>query len=235
MATEFQWDMMAKLGYDVVTPGPNEMIEGLEKLQGLYGKAPQIQVVSANVTDKSGKQIWPDYTVIDRGGVKFGITGVTDPAFYAFNQSRGLQKHDDFEFKDMRETLDRVVPELRPKCDLLVVLLHTASKDAEKVLQGLDGVDVAVVGHQATYKFLPQKIGNTLTVQLGSRGQYVGVLQVTLDGPGNVTAYSGENRPLGDGVVPDPQLQVPVDAFAKKYKALEDAWVKEHGLSDDGT
>ena len=33
MRTEFQYDMMGKMGYDVITPGPNEMMFGADKLR----------------------------------------------------------------------------------------------------------------------------------------------------------------------------------------------------------
>src|SRR5262245_14335623 len=132
MRTEFQIDMMSKLGYDVVTTGPSEMVLGLEKERALYARAPGIKVVSANGVDKkTQKQIWDDFTVVEKSGVKFAVTGVTDGSFYKFKASQGQIKSDDFDFKDPKASLQRVIPQMRQQADVVVVLLHSGSGDAK--------------------------------------------------------------------------------------------------------
>jgi 5'-nucleotidase / UDP-sugar diphosphatase len=221
MRTEFQMDMMAKLAYDALTPGPNEMVMGLDKLVALYARAPGIKVVSANIVNKKTQQpIWADFAIVERGGVKFGITGVTDRAFYDFNASRGMVKSDDFDFKDPKESLRRVLPQLRQQADVVVVLVHTGSDDAKRMLDGLTGIDVAIVGHIPVYKFLPEVADNTLLVQTGNRGQYMGHVEFTLDG-NKIVAHEGETQALGDTVPVDPEFNTLVQAFNKKYDALD--------------
>ena len=221
MRTEFQIDMMAKLSYDAVTPGDNEMVRGLDPLLALYGRAPGIKVVSANVLSKKTQQpIWSDFTIVERGGVKFGITGVTDPNYYKFNLDRGLVKSDDFDFRDPKESLRRVLPQLRQQADVVVVLLHTGSEDAKRMLDGLTGIDLAVVGHVPTYKFLPEAADNTLLVQTGNRGQYMGRVQFTLNG-NKVVDHDGEAQALGETIPLDPEFNPLVLAFNKKYDAID--------------
>ena len=219
MRTEFQFAMMAKLGYDVVTPGPNEMTFGIEKLKTLLAGAPGIKVVSANVTDKSGRQLWDDFAIFQKGGITFAVTGVTDKAFYDFSLSRGTQKADEFAFLDCRQSLQRVIPEMRKQADVTVVLLHTGSGDAKRVLEGLEGLDIAVVGHGPVYKFAPEKIGNILLVQSGIRGQYLGRTELTLAGK-EVVGRGGECTPLGETIPIDAEFNSLVTAFNKKYDAL---------------
>lgn len=221
--TEFQWEMMGKLGYDAVTPGPNEMVHGLDALRKLYGSQPGIQVTSANVTDKSGNLIWPDHLVIERGGVRFGIVGVTDKSYYSYNLTRGKQKQDDFEFQDIRESLARVLPTVRQDADVVVLLLHTGYGDARRLLDDVQGVDVAIIGHAPGYKFLPERHGETLIIQSGTRGQYVDVLDLQLDSNGKITDYRGEARPLGDTVPVDDAFNTVVNRFNKKYDAEKGA------------
>lgn len=223
MRTEFQWEMMGKLGYDVVTPGPNEMVDGLDALRTLYASQPAIQVTSANVTDKSGNLLWPDHVIIERGGVRFGVVGVTDKSFYSYNLTRGKQKSDDFEFQDIHEALARLLPTLRPQVDVVVLLLHTGYGDARRLLDDLQGVDVAVIGHAPGYKFVPERHGDTLVIQGGTRGQYVSVLRLQLDGNGKITDYSGEEHPLGDTVAVSKDYDTVVNRFNKKYEALKAA------------
>ena len=221
MRTEFQIDMMSKIGYDVVTPGPSEMALGLDKQRALYARAPQIKVVSANIVDKKTKKpLWDDFTLIDRGGVKFAVTGITDGSSYKFKQTQGQIKSDDFDFKDPKASLKRVIPLMRQQADVVVVLLHTGSGDAKHMMEGVSGVDAVVVGHLPEYKFLPEAVDNTVLVQTGARGQYMGRLDLNLSG-NKVVGHAGEAQALGETVAVDPQMDSLVKAFNKKYDAMK--------------
>jgi len=221
MRTKFQWKMMSDLGYDVVTIGPNEMTEGLAPLKSLLSTAPEIQVVSANITDKSGKLIWPESATVERDGIRFGVTAVTDKSYYSFNVTRGHQKSNDFSFLDLREALAGVVPTLRQESDVVVVLLHTGTGDAKRMLEGVDGVDVVIVGHAPTYKFVPERVENTILINGGNRGQYLSVLELTLNDKNAIVDYDGESRALGDMVAIDPEFNAVVTEFNKEYEALK--------------
>lgn len=221
MLTEFQWKMMKEMGYDVVTLGPNELREGLAPLKKMLATAPEIQVVSANLTDKSGKLLFPKYTVVEKGGVTYGITAATAESFYLYNKSRGEQKRDDFGFLDVKESLAAVVPELRAKAEVVVVLLHASPGEAKRMVADLSGTDVMVVGHNPGYMFTPQREANTLLVRGGNRGQYVHVLKLTMDDAGKITDFAGESRPLGDGVAKHEAFDAVADNFDAKYKELK--------------
>jgi 2',3'-cyclic-nucleotide 2'-phosphodiesterase (5'-nucleotidase family) len=222
MRTEFQWQMMEKLGYDVVTPGPNEMRAGLEPLKNLTDGS-SIQVISANITDKAGNLIWPDHTLIERGGVTFGVTGVTDQAFYTYNLTKGAQDRDEFAFRNIKESLDAVLPGLRAQSDVVVLLLHTGYGDARRLLDEVSGVDVVVIGHAPVYKFSPDRQGEALVVQSGTRGQYLSCLELNLNDAGQIEDYRGEARPLGDTVALDGEYDRLIKAFNQKYDKLKEA------------
>ena len=223
MRTEFQWKMMKELGYDVVTPGPNEMTHGLLALKNLYNTAPAIQVVSANVTDREENPVWLDHALIEKGGVVYGVTGVTDKAYYSFNLSKGVQLKDDFKFGDLKGSLERVLPLLREKADIVVLLLHTGPADARRLLEDIEGVDVAVIGHTPGYKFIPERINNTLLIRAGERGQYVSVLELALDENKSIADYNGESRPMGDTIIQDETFLSTITVFNKKYDDMRAA------------
>ena len=201
MRTEFQYHMMAQMGHYVGNPGPKEMMFGADKLLALSTRAPQIKIVSANIVDKkTQKPLWDEFTLLERGGVKFAVTGVTDANYYEFNSTRGLNKSDDFEFRDPQAALQRVVPQMRQQADVVVVLLHTGAGDAKRMLGGISGIDAVTIGHAGEHKFLPEKIGSTSVVHTGRRGQYIGRLELALAG-NKVAGHSGEVQALGAGVV----------------------------------
>jgi len=240
--TEFIYDMMAKCGTEVVTIGDREMVAGLKPLKGLLSRDPGIKVVSANITDKSGNLLWDKYAIFDKAGIKVGVTAVTGASAYSFNLTRGIQKSDDFGFKDSRESLREVIPELRKKVDVVVVLLHETPGDARRIVDEIPGMDVVVVGHNPGYMFNPDRIGSTLIVRGGNRGQYLAVTELTLDQDHTIVDYNGEGKPLGKTVAKDPELERIVteyqndrkarEAEAKRKKAVDDAMLQgtEHFL-----
>lgn len=219
--SNFLFDLMAELGTDAITPGDKELQEGLGPLQGMFGRHPEVAVVSANITDRSGKLVWPESTVIQRGGVRVGVTGATGGAAYSFNVTRGTQKSDDFAFQDTREALRRVVPKLKQEADIVVVLLQEGPADARRIVDEIPGMDVVIVGNNPGYMFNPDRIGNTLMVRGGNRGQYLSVLDLVLDGQNGLIDYSGEGKPLGKSVAQDPAFQGKIDAFEKDFNARE--------------
>ena len=215
--TEFVYDIMAKMDYDAMTPGETELTEGLEAAKKLFLRHPGIKVVSANIRDKAGNAVWPESAVIEKDGVRFGVTGVTGSAFYNFNITRGKQATDDFTFEDSREALQRVLPALRQKSDIVVVLMHEGPGDAKKIVDELPGMDVVIVGHNPGYLFNPDRVGQTLIVRPGNRGQYLAVLELTLDAEKRVVDYNGEGKPLGDAVIKDPIFDSEITAYEEDW------------------
>jgi len=228
--SEFIWDMMSRLGYDVVTPGDRELMYGRNQIQGLLDKHPEIQVVSANITDKSGSLLWKEFTVVDKGGVKFAVTGVTGASSYAFNVTRGMQQSDDFNFQDSQEALRRVLPEMRKSADLVVVLMHETPGDARRIVDEIPGMDVVVVGHNPGYMFNPDRVGNTLLVRGGNRGQYLSVLDLTLDAEKTVVDYIGEGKPLGNTVDRDEAIDKATTEWEAQFKEREKAAQKQEAI-----
>lgn len=198
---------MGRLKYDAATPGDLELIEGLDALKELCARQPDIAVVSANLQDKSGNLIFPKYTVVQKGDLKFGITGVTGEAYYTFNMTRGKQIKDDFTFADSKQALREVIPELKEKSDVIVALIHEGPGDVRRILDEVEGIDVAIVGHNPGYMFNPDRVGSTLLVRTGNRGQYFSVLQLTLGDNNEILDYNGEGKPLDTGVVKDPPTE----------------------------
>jgi hypothetical protein len=254
--TLFAWDVMAKLKYDVVTPGDLELLEGAQVMKDLFARHPEIQVVSANVQDKSGKFIFPRYTIIERNGIRFGVTGVTGKTYYDFNVKKGKQKKDDFVVLDSKDALKDVVAELRPKVDILVALVHEGVGDCKRLLgdtqgaaiaegsgekpkgkeEGIQDIDVMVVGHFPNYMFNPDRTGKTLILLGGTKGQYLSVLNLTLDDSGKkILDYNGEGKPLGDEVAKEQTIDAEVKAWEAAYKKHEETAKREKAAKDAST
>ena len=212
--------MMSEFHYDAITPGDRELRPGLATLKALYAKHPEIKVVSANIQDKSGRRVFPEYTIIERGGVRFGITGTTGAVYYDTNMKQNLQTKDDFAFQNSEDALRRVVPELRAKSDVVIVLMHESVEDAMNMLTKVSGIDVAIAGNEPGIIPAPEQIGGALLVRPGSRGQYVFRLPITVDTSAKkIVEFAGEAKYLDEKVVKDPVLDPVVSKWENDFKA----------------
>ncbi len=219
--TQFIFDEMGRMNYDVVTPGDAELAQGVHALKKLLASQPQVNVVSANVKDKSGRLVFPESVVIDKGGVRFGVTAITGASSYDFNVTRGLQAVDEFTFDDPETALQRVLPKLRGECDIVVVLIQEGPKDAQRIVDEVTGMDVAIMGHDSGYQPGPDHVGQTLVVRPGNRGQYVNSLDLTLDDNAKIVDSAGRGKPLVETVAKDPEFDKVVTEWETAFKARQ--------------
>jgi 2',3'-cyclic-nucleotide 2'-phosphodiesterase (5'-nucleotidase family) len=77
-------------------------------------------------------------------------------------------------FDDPLETAAALVPELRPKADLLVALTHIGLQQDRELAQRVPGVDIIVGGHTHALLKDPEIAGSTAIVQAGWFAHYIG-------------------------------------------------------------
>ena len=83
-------------------------------------------------------------------------------------------------FDDPISTAQRIVPTLRPECDLLICLSHIGLNSDRLLAMKVPGIDLIVGGH--THATLPEgeRAGETLIVQAGWWGHSFGRVSVEL-------------------------------------------------------
>lgn len=217
--TTFVFDVMAGLGYDVVTPGDSELRPGIDSLRALVARHPEVRMVSANLKSKSGAYVFPQFTVIEKNGIRFGVTGTTGPEYYQQNVRQALQSEDDFTFEDSKTALERVVPQLRAQADVVVVLLNEMVDSAMKLTTAVPGIDVAVAGHDPGVLPAPEKLGDAIFIRPGNRGQYVYRVPLVLDPASKrVSGYAGRALMLDALMAKDADTDSTVVRWEKGFK-----------------
>jgi 2',3'-cyclic-nucleotide 2'-phosphodiesterase (5'-nucleotidase family) len=211
-------DLMGRVGYDVVTPGDLELIPGIEAIKTMMSRCPDVQVVSANIRDRDGQHVWPAFAVVERQGVRFGVTGATSPAFYDFNVRRGLQKVDEFTFLDPKEAVSALVPKLRTDVDVVVLLLHMGPEEAYDLVRSVGGADVAVVGHNSGRAEMAMAIGGTQVLRTGQRGNAIGIVELEEE-DGRFHAVRGRTTTVEHAVTPDPEIEQLVSRYEDQERA----------------
>ena len=165
--------VMNRLGYRAMTLGNHEFNFGLKNLERARGDA-RFPWLSANTLVEPGAKVRPfdPYVVIDAGGVKMAVIGVTTPAIPGWEEP---EHYRGYRFIDPKTAVESALAHLRSdeKPDLVVVAAHMGmgrrSEDASEnrvygIASGVAGLDAIVFGH--THQQVEgERIGGALVVQ----------------------------------------------------------------------
>lgn len=185
---DLEVQVMNELGYEVVTLGNHEFDNGLDELARRLRNA-KYTTVCANYdfTDTPLKDIIKPYVVIERGGLKIGIFGITTDlkTLVAKQNIKGMV------YEDAYEVTDAMALKLRKElgCDLVIALTHIGYSGYPNQLsdinlaQKTENVDIIIGGHSHTFlkseKIYKNRAGkDVVIVQAGAQGEYVGCLEI---------------------------------------------------------
>lgn len=184
---------MKLMHYDVLNVADGELAEGREFFRAALAGG-GIPLVSANLSGLAGVE---PYIVKDMAGVRVGITGISAKVFFKEERlaEEGLQ------VKSYVTALKEVLPELREKADIVVLLSHLGYEGTVNMLRfnGIDGIDVAIAGHGRKMLKNPQPVNGTIVIQNSMDGEFLGALRLEVEA-GLIMDYTNEFIALTDEV-----------------------------------
>ncbi len=208
LKSAFMVQAMDKLGYDVVTLGEREFNFGQQFLLDTFKKS-KIDVVSANLVYADTKKPFVKSYVIRRlCGARvafFGLIG-KDMKVRTLSSERAL------EIKDPVATAKALLPELRKKADIVVLLSHLGLTEGQRLTLDAPGIDVMVFGHQPGLFREITKTNGVINARPGERGQYIPGIHLVYE-DGKIVSYDGEVVTLDDKVPADDEMNRTVDDF----------------------
>lgn len=174
--------------YDAGTLGNHEWDNGVEALAGLLPQSKHpIVLCNYETANKKLKKLIKPYTIVKRGGMKIGITGILVDVSSSVDADVAAQ----IKYLDPVQQVNKVAAELRQKgCDMVIVLSHCgfSAKVSEpvgdiQIAGGLRGVDMIIGGHTHTDLLQPVYLraadGNDVLVTTDyCWGIYVGQLKL---------------------------------------------------------
>lgn len=233
--------MMNLLEYDCGTIGNHEFDIGFEQLQRLVPLF-NYPLIAADIVDEDARPVFrQEPLVIERGGLKIGIMGVSCDDMGGVVASSRLGS---FKMIDQAWVLQRQAARLDPKVDLLIAITHNGfDGDVElaQVLAGT-GVDIIVGGHSHSRIKSPHVEEGILIVQAGSKWTNLGRLDLQVE-DGSIVSYKGRLITLwADGAEAGPELTRLVGDFEKQVAeefgrtigTLETDWRKGRGETNLG-
>jgi 5'-nucleotidase/UDP-sugar diphosphatase len=207
--------------YDYCVTGNHEYSLRADSLRNIIRKL-RPKLVLANVRDRATHEfLGREYTIDDWDGVKVAVVGLVTAETRGYPAAREA-----FDIEDPIEVAKRLVPQLRKKADLVVLVTHVGLTVDQQIAAEVPGVDVIVGGHSHTR--LPHGIyqsaknpgasdpRGTIIVQTGSYGAELGKLDLDVRKDENgwhVINYADSLILLTANIPEDPLLKRVVDQY----------------------
>lgn len=185
---------MTDMGYAAIGLGDRELYAEVSTLRALFDEVPDAPIVCANVFDeKTGTRIGRETLVVERAGLKIGITGVLlDPLIAAINEQYALG----YRFDDPATVLAQIVPTLIETTDIQVLLAHVPERTARELAKAFPTFAIVMFSgdtetgprnYMLPTPADPRAGRAPYLVRDGDRGRSAGVVDLTLS-----------RRPRGD-------------------------------------
>ncbi|MDD3401365.1 MAG: 5'-nucleotidase C-terminal domain-containing protein [Eubacteriales bacterium] len=202
------------LGLDATVIGNHDFDYSFENLLRLRDDA-TYNMLSCNVKFKSdkiyeGETLYPfdGYTLIQAGGITFGIFGVTDDNSAATTLYSNTV---DIEFDDDLTKAAAVVDELDPQADVIVALSHVHSKNAALVTNNPE-IDISIGGGN-DIAGRPTILGeDQYLINPGKHGEALNQINVVIYN-GEMTGIVYNQVFLTDAYAEDPAVKAIVDEY----------------------
>ncbi|MBL4598116.1 MAG: 5'-nucleotidase C-terminal domain-containing protein [Rhizobiaceae bacterium] len=218
-------DFMNEMGFDAMVVGNHEFDDGPEGLAKFIDNT-NFPTIGGNINADfepvlKGK-IKP-YVIVEQGGQKIGIVGVTTTDTPEISSSGK-----NVSFTNIITYLQAIIPEMEAKgANKIIVLTHVGFSKDRQIAEQVKGVDVVVGGHSNTLlsNFAKRAEGTYPAIIKGIDGRdvpivsayayskYLGELNLTFNDAGEVTASGGKAHLLDSYVTEDAD-------FAKKVAEL---------------
>jgi 2',3'-cyclic-nucleotide 2'-phosphodiesterase (5'-nucleotidase family) len=230
---------MNALRYDAAAVGNHEFNFGLDVLWKAKREA-RFPILAANVkqTYQSGPQYFEPYMMKQIAGVRVAIVGFVTPAI---PQWEIPANYHGYEFENIVDAARRVIPEVRRRADVVVVLAHSGlgpdpasgiggepydlpNENAVLALaEQVPGIDVILFGH--THLELPERIVNgVLLTQAKNWGASLARVDLDLshaaDGHWQITSKHSAVLPVSEKIPPDSkivELAAPYERATQAY------------------
>ncbi|MDZ7738600.1 MAG: bifunctional UDP-sugar hydrolase/5'-nucleotidase [Bacteroidales bacterium] len=227
----FQLPLMKEMGYDAVALGNHEFDYGPERIAHIISNSravadiPQLLLGNVDFDNKdSGDDSFQDLfnkdiikrrIILEKGGFKTGVFSLLGEDADEVAPFAAPLSFD----KNIR-TARKISKELKAEgCDLIICLSHSGlEKDDDgqwtgedvKLAEKVDDIDIIISGHTHSMLDDPLIINNTVIVQTGSYGRYIGKLEISMD-KGTVGLIDYSLIPVDDNVRGDAAVQTRID------------------------
>jgi len=201
--------VMNKIGYDALTLGNHEFDYGQDALRQRMHEA-KFPFLSANL--RTPIREIKKYTIVIARGIRFGVIGLT-------TEDVKTQSHPNkvvgVSVLDTVKTLEQLLPEIRPKCDFIIALVHLEDYEDKRIASAFPEIRLIIGGHNHD-TLGPIWFDKTLVNKTGVAGHNVG--RVDLDFVNKQVARMEAKLIPVKNVRPDATIIKILEPFNEKVK-----------------
>jgi len=163
------------MGYDAIGVGPYDLAAGVDFLRDL-GRKNRLKMLSANLTDRDGKPIFPALTIKKRGEITIAIIGLTGSA-----GGKGSILADSFRILSWKDALKRAVNEAAKHHPNLTIVLSSVKDNniAQEMAQDFPSVRILIEAVPNGANATPVLTDNLLRCRISPRGKYLSHLDIS--------------------------------------------------------
>jgi 2',3'-cyclic-nucleotide 2'-phosphodiesterase (5'-nucleotidase family) len=166
------------LGITAATLGNHDFDYGWMQTRAFLS-ASNYPIVSSNLVNAAGNSLTPErYVILNVNGLRVGVIGAMTETLNTLVMPKQLGE---WHTTPLLETVRKYARELRPKCDLVVLVAHITGKEEQAVLTDAPEIPVTVSGHVHTGLPEPLQQNGRLLVRVKSYGEELGRLELKVD------------------------------------------------------
>lgn len=198
-------ELLSKLNYDAVTLGNHDFDRSSQGISNFLAHL-SIPAISSNIDFTHDPLVpnLPPYLI--KGGIGIFALTTLETLDKADPRPETVFKNPLETAKEMVETLDA----LGVKCKIL--LSHLGKSMDERLALAIPGIDVIMGGHTHDVLYEPVNLGETLILQAGCHGKFVGELHLNLQ----TRAFQSKIHPINESVPEHPDFKPLIDTLKQE-------------------
>lgn len=176
-------------------------------------------MLAINCYDKlTDRRAFPASVVLNRAGLRVAIIGI---AATIIDKSMPPHFSEGLRFTLGIDELPGEIARLRSAAgaNLIVVLSHLGFPQDVKLANAVDGIDVVVSGHTHNRLDRPVRVGETLIIQSGCHGSFLGRLDLTIEAD-KILDVQHQLIAVDDSIAADAEMQTLVDGVMRPHRAM---------------
>ncbi|BCO09828.1 hypothetical protein GF1_22040 [Desulfolithobacter dissulfuricans] len=160
------------MGCQAAGIAPQDLAAGSDFLRTLE-KETGLRWLSANLVDPgTGQPLFTPFLITEAGTLRIGVVGLSAPP------PATVEPSDAWQVVDWRKILPPLVQTLEKETDMIILLSSYPPAENEEIARSFDALHILLQAGHGTANMAPKNINNTLILQTGSRGKYLGMLEI---------------------------------------------------------
>ncbi len=171
-------DVYNRIGLDAFTPGPLDLLAGMDTLVAARERA-TFPFLLANLVDlKTGQPVFERFALVGKGKVTFGLFGLISESLakeFAAEQIEG------YAITNPVTAAREIMAAIGDKADLIVCLAELGREGERELAESVEGIDLIIGGHVVGSHSPPsERVGRTSVLHGRPKGWSVGVVTLHL-------------------------------------------------------